>query len=318
MKKLTNFQIRYTKPQRTGIIILVLLIALSELILWFTGREETAQEFVEFPEEILAMRDQLESGKLSIPQNYFQLAPEDLEEFNPNNLSENDWQKLGFSLKQVQTILKYKKSLGGKFASKQEIRNCFVISKEKYAQLAPYILLPESSAETSIRAREIPKPETHYQKFNPNNYAQKDWQKIGFSEKQAVTILKYRKSLGGKFHSLEEIKKCFVIPEEKFNEMKPFMVLEAEAKNENKSKIEGEISLIPELTSGELEKFNPNSLTREGWQKLGLTENQVNTLFKYKNSLGGKFKDAETLRKCYSISPEKFSEIAPYLDFDMN
>jgi len=314
MKILTNFQIRYTKSQRTGITIMVLLLVLSELFLWLADRGESPQEFVEVPEEIIAIQKQMEAQTSSVSGKYSQPAPKDLKEFDPNDLSENEWMDLGFSARQTATIFKYKKSLGGKFTSKREIKNCFVISEEKFAQLEPYILLPESSAGNQVKTKAVLSPEIHYQKFSPNDYAQKDWEKIGFSEKQAVTILKYKKSLGGKFRSLEEIKKCYVISEGKFNEMKPFMVLEVE----NGNRKEGKISVIEQPIPGEIKKFNPNQLTREQWMDLGFTEKQVNTIFNYKRSLDGKFKDAETLRKCYSISPEKFSEIAPYLDFDMN
>ena len=40
-----------------------------------------------------------------------------LNEFDPNNLDENGWKKLGFSDKQVATILKYKNIVGGEFTS---------------------------------------------------------------------------------------------------------------------------------------------------------------------------------------------------------
>ena len=57
-------------------------------------------------------------------------------------------------------------------------------------------------------------------------------------------------------------------------------------------------------------------MNHEDWIKLGFTEQQVNTILKFKRSLGGKFKDAKTLKKCYAISEEKFNEIEPYLIFD--
>jgi hypothetical protein len=42
------------------------------------------------------------------------------------------------------------------------------------------------------------------------------WQKLGFSEKQASTILKYKDIVGGKFISKEQLKKCYAISEDKF------------------------------------------------------------------------------------------------------
>src|SRR5690606_6091041 len=110
---------------------------------------------------------------------------------------ETDWQNLGFSPKQVAVILKYKKSLGGQFSSKKELKECFVISEEKFRELEPYILLPEFSDTNSTRDDDFvsysKKEKINYKKFNPNDYSKEEWMAIGFSEKQATTILKYKR-----------------------------------------------------------------------------------------------------------------------------
>jgi hypothetical protein len=55
-------------------------------------------------------------------------------------------EKLGFSEKQVKTILKYKNIVGGNFESKEQLKKCYAISEEKFAQIESYILLPETSS----------------------------------------------------------------------------------------------------------------------------------------------------------------------------
>ena len=59
-----------------------------------------------------------------------------------------------------------------------------------------------------------------------------------------------------------------------------------------------------------------NNLNVEDWVKLGFTEKQANTILNFKRSLGGKFKDANTLKKSYAISEEKFKELEPHLIFE--
>ncbi|MFV0210327.1 helix-hairpin-helix domain-containing protein [Empedobacter falsenii] len=237
--------------------------------------------------------------------------------FNPNDLPQQGWEKLGFSPKQAETIMKYKQIIGGKFTSKEQIRKCFVIDDEKYAEMNAYILLPEKSKEDEkLSSKQIGK-NIQYIKFNPNNYSEKDWQKLGFSSKQAISILKYKTILGGQFKTKEQIKKCYIISDEKYQEMEPYIDLptnveyKAELPKVESKIVENKVEKI-ELT----EKFNPNNLNHEDWIKLGFTEQQVNTILKFKRSLGGKFKDAKTLKKCYAISEEKFNEIEPYLIFD--
>lgn len=232
--------------------------------------------------------------------------------FNPNDLPQQGWEKLGFSPKQAETIMKYKQIIGGKFTSKEQIRKCFVIDDEKYAEMNAYILLPEKSKEDEkLSSKQIGK-NIQYIKFNPNNYSEKDWQKLGFSSKQAISILKYKTILGGQFKTKEQIKKCYIISDEKYQEMEPYIDLPTNVEYKAElPKVENKVEKI-ELT----EKFNPNNLNHEDWIKLGFTEQQVNTILKFKRSLGGKFKDAKTLKKCYAISEEKFNEIEPYLIFN--
>lgn len=77
---------------------------------------------------------------------------ENLSAFDPNTLNHEQWQKLGFSEKQVSTILKYKDIVGGKFVSKEQLKKCYAISEEKFAILSPFILLPENTGNNPARA----------------------------------------------------------------------------------------------------------------------------------------------------------------------
>lgn len=256
-------------------------------------------------------------SKSNFVDNTFSKTKVVYKNFNPNDLPQQGWEKLGFSPKQAETIMKYKQIIGGKFTSKEQIRKCFVIDNEKYAEMKAYILLPEKSKEDEkLSSKQIGK-NIQYIKFNPNNYSEKDWQKLGFSSKQAISILKYKTILGGQFKTKEQIKKCYIISDEKYQEMEPYIDLptnveyKAELPKVESKIVENKVEKI-ELT----EKFNPNNLNHEDWIKLGFTEQQVNTILKFKRSLGGKFKNAKTLKKCYAISEEKFNEIEPYLIFD--
>ena len=298
--------IRYTQPQRMAVFVLLLMIIGLEIFGYFIINDKKESESVQIPLEISSLQTDAENPISNFPAK-------EITKFNPNELNAQEWQELGFSPKQVQTIFKYKNSLGGNFHSKEEIRNCFVVSAEKFAEIEPFILLSKLNSKESNFEKLNYKEEIKikYRKFNPNDYSESDWMKIGFSEKQAQTILKYKRSRGGKFSSLEEIKKCYVISEEKFNEMQPFMFFPEELIREKTEE-------NPKPETKKISKFNPNNLTREDWGNLGFTEKQINTILNYKNSLGGTFKDAETLKKCYSISAEKFAEIEPYLDFNMN
>lgn len=242
------------------------------------------------------------------------LPTESLFEFDPNELDEKQWQKLGFSEKQTATILKYKKIVGGKFQSKEQFKKCFAVSEEKYIQLEDFILLPETNAEAKGNSnfKSFEKKSLSISKrFNPDHLSQSDWERIGFSERQAAAILKYKNYLGGSFVSKEKFKECFIISDENYQKLEPYLILPAKTP----------ANFNPYLAkSGSSKKkfqhtnFDPNILDIEGWVALGFTEKQANVIINYRDrNLKGSFKTLEDIKNCFVISPEKFEELQPFI-----
>lgn len=238
-----------------------------------------------------------------------------LTEFNPNDLTENQWKLLGFSEKQIKTILKYKEIVGGNFTSKEQLKKCYAISKEKFSELDAYILLPENSSDKAFykhNYKTFEKKELKISgKFNPDLYTEIDWQNLGFSDKQAAAIVKYKTFLGGSFVSKEKFKECFIINDENYKKLAPYLILPEKTPTnypENKR------SLAFEKPKIKYFEFNPNELTSEDWQKLGFSEKQALVIVNYRDkNLKGSFKTLEDLQKCFVISAEKFNEMKPYI-----
>jgi DNA uptake protein ComE-like DNA-binding protein len=255
-------------------------------------------------------------------------------EFNPNDLSAAQWQQLGFSEKQVATILKYKSILGGNFQSKAELQKCYVISEEKFSELEPYILLPDKVSENQKSARCV----SHYNsnrrhftysgnsfsnkktlkipgKFNPDHYSAEDFMALGFSEKQANSILKYKNYLGGSFQSKEKFGECFVISVENFQKLAPYLLLPDKTSAEvtpQKNFYAGNFKAAKkEIT---YEPFDPNITDLEGWKNLGFSEKQAQVILNYRDrNLRGSFKNLEEISRCFVISPEKFEALKPFI-----
>ncbi len=242
-----------------------------------------------------------------------------LTEFDPNDLDASQWKNLGFTEKQVKTILKYKEVVGGNFKSKEQFKKCFAISAEKYNQLKDYILLPDSNSDfknnPSFYKPYEKKRLTIRGKFNPDHYSQKDWENLGFSEKQAAAILKYKNYLGGSFISKEKLRECFMINDEQFAQLSPYLIL-AEKTPENfvpkfEKKKEKEVVKINHF-------FDPNTLNQEEWQALGFSEKQAISILKYRDKvLKGSFKSLDDIQKCFMISPEKFEEMKPWIQLSV-
>lgn len=233
-----------------------------------------------------------------------------LSEFNPNDLNAKQWKDLGFTEKQIKTILKYKDIVGGEFASKEQISKCYAISEEKFKEIEPYILLPFSTKNTNKKYDNNYSSAKNKQlniskKFNPDHFSVKDWQNIGFSEKQAQAILKYKDYLGGGFRSKEKFKECFIISEQNYSQLAPFIILpEKEEKTSSTAKTK----------TIQYNYFDPNNLDLKGWIELGFSEKQAENILKYKNNyLKGSFKNLEDIQKCYMISQEKFEQLKPWI-----
>lgn len=59
-------------------------------------------------------------------------------------------------------------------------------------------------------------------------------------------------------------------------------------------------------------EFDPNTLTAEGWKKLGLRERSIQTIRKY-ISRGGKFRQPADLKKIYGLWEEEAQRLMPYV-----
>ena len=248
-----------------------------------------------------------------------------LKEFNPNSLSENEWKNLGFSERQVATILKYKNIVGGEFSSKEQLKKCYAISEVKFSELEPYILLPEKSSNYSVNSngkrfvaynnyKGYQKKELRIPgKFNPDHFTAADFEKMGFTENQANSILKYKNYLGGSFVSKEKFKDCFIISEENYRKMEPYLLLPQKTPENFSAKTNFRTN-APEKAKINYQNFDPNSTDLEGWKKLGFSEKQAQVIINYRDrNLKGSFKTLEDIERCFVISEEKFEEIKPFI-----
>jgi len=265
---------------------------------------------------LLAFQKYTEKSDEPFPEVTFiseSLPIESLSEFDPNDLDKNQWQKLGFSEKQIATILKYKQIVGGKFLSKEQFKKCYAISEDKFNQLETFILLPETNAKAKGNSdfKNYEKKTLNItRKFNPDQLSQSDWENMGFSEKQSAAILKYKSYLGGSFVSKEKFKECFIINEENYAKLEPYLTLPSNF-NTYAGKSKSFKSKTPQTS------FDPNTLDVNGWMALGFSEKQANVIVNYRDrNLKGSFKTLDDIKNCFVISAEKFEELKPFIQLN--
>ncbi len=264
---------------------------------------------------LLAFQKYTSREKENFPEIRFiteSTIPPDLTDFDPNDLDKEQWIHLGFSEKQTATILNYKKIVGGRFISKEQFKKCYAVSPEKFTELENFLMLPETgSGKHSGKFKNYEKKEIKVsKKFNPDRLTINDWVNMGFSEKQAEAILKYRNYLGGTFVSKQKFRECFIISSENYIQLEPYLLLPEKTPESfrNSAKQYSTPSKI------HYRSFNPNALDKDGWKALGFSEKQAQTIVNYRDrNLKGSFATPEDLQKCFVISSEKFAELRPYI-----
>lgn len=146
-------------------------------------------------------------------------------DFDPNKVTLEDWVSFGFSQKQAKSIISYKQKING-FKEKGDLKDVYVISDSKYAELEPYIKI-SVNAETSNKAGQDKHEEIELSStvIDLNSATQEELIQInGVGEFTAKGIIKYRKSLGG-YHSVNQLKEVYGISEENFEKIKPQLAI---------------------------------------------------------------------------------------------
>ncbi len=220
---------------------------------------------------------------------------------------------MGFSERQAEAILKYKSFLGGSFVSKEKFKECFIINEENYRKISPYLILPEktpSNYRSFAKNFNTEKNKIQYHSFDPNILDFDGWKALGFSDRQAQTIINYRdRNLKGSFKNVEDIQKCFVISSEKFNDLKPYIRLNPSTIVLNNDAPKTKV--IQEKT--DFSKTDLNAITFKQLLEFGLDEKSAGMIIGFRKKLGG-FVNKEQILTTYNIDKElvqKLLSIAP-------
>lgn len=67
----------------------------------------------------------------------------------------------------------------------------------------------------------------------------------------------------------------------------------------------------------ELFSFDPNTLSADGWRKLGIRDKTIRTIQNYLNK-GGRFRKPDDVKKIYGLAPGEYDRIAPYINVKGN
>lgn len=149
--------------------------------------------------------------------------------------------------------------------------------------------------------------------FNPNNLNRNDWIKLGFSEKQASSIIKYKNAIHN-FKTKSDVGKVFCISEDYFNKIEKLILLPdsidiikpLRSKKEEQLKKADEMAITIELNSADSVSLLALKGIGPYWSK---------RIIKHRNFLGGFYKTNQ-LTDMKGFPDSLFQAIKPFILVD--
>ena len=145
----------FSKGERVAIITIMAAILLLILVCLFRpARKSLSDGALHDLDSLLALRQAAkemqwqQNAEKGHDANELHPFP-----FNPNTLTEEEWLQMGLTDRQVRNIMNYQ-AKGGKFYTKSDLNKLYTISDEDFAQLEPFIILPEVSRTVSHKSTE--------------------------------------------------------------------------------------------------------------------------------------------------------------------
>ncbi len=299
-KQLKSF-LSFSKKESNGLLVFCLLLLLIVFLPTISAKLFPSQVFssAEFKQEIADFRNSAEPTHTYSYKNYKEEESEDAEffeptyfKFNPNNLPEEEWSKLGLSAKQIHVIKNYE-AKGGKFYQKEDLRKIYSISAKDYERLEPYIDIPqryENKNYNDGRQKEI----TYNFKVIELNEADSSQLELlpGIGPAFASRIMKWKIRLGG-FYSKEQLREIYGLDSTKYEGLK------------------NQIKVDPT----KIIKININTATFEELKKHPyLSYKQINAIIQYRKQHGA-YKNISDMKNILILNEDILRKIAPYLDF---
>jgi len=312
MKNIIREYFYYSKLERNGIFVLAILciccFLFPKLYLAFS-EDSSSTDFSDFQNEIAAF----ENGMKEMEVIQISTPIAELFYFDPNTVTEINLQKLGLSPKVIQIFLNFRNK-GGKFFKKEDFKKVYGIKEQDYKRLFPYIQIENTQKnytekEKSNQAAEVLISIERFE-FDPNQASKVDLRKLGFSERAANNLIKFRNK-GGTIRTHKELAKIYGVGSELYEDLIPFIKIKEKDEAVNLSTEE------KQKTEKEVEKkklvLDINSADKEDWEKLhGIGPFYAKRIMNFREKLGG-FHSIEQVGETYNLPDSTFQKIKEQL-----
>lgn len=187
----------YTKKQRNGIFLLLLIIIGLQITFYFLNRkvgitDQNSPELIAFQKEYDSLK------QVKIEESKPKIYP-----FNPNFITDYKGYTLGMSNEEIDRLLQFR-SQDKWINSAKQFQDVTKVSDSLFDAISPYFKFPEWVANPKSKYNNAyatdGKEKTYAQKIDLNKATSSQLQKVyGIGEKLAERIIKYRDKYEGGF-----------------------------------------------------------------------------------------------------------------------
>ncbi len=305
MKEWLMSYLVFSRKERTGIIVLVSLILSIWLLPEFFGKPEKITNEEQAAADSF-VKSKAEGAALEVSRTFHLFS------FDPNTISDADWEELGLNKKTISIIRNYL-SKGGRFREPDDIKRIYGLTSGDAERLLPYIRIAGREGKTHIYYpnRSVKKDTLYYRAYTPKYYTQHpiqktrvmidintadstEWEALpGIGIKLAARIVKFREALGG-FHHVEQVREVYGIDDSLFNRIRPALI--------NSLGISRKVRInVWEVDSLDMHPY--------------IQKHEAKAIVKYR-SQHGRFNAADELGKINIFSSEWIERLKPYIDLD--
>lgn len=292
-KQLIQDYFTFSRNERRGIVILLILIFLlaitNKVIFYF----ETPSKL----DPVLFDSARHELGLLNDSLNQ-QKSGKRLFAFNPNLIDSVTLTNLDLPEPVKQNLLKFRNK-GGKFNTDTDFSKIYGVTDQVFIKIKPYLQFTETDV-----AKSPTKSSAEFFFFDPNTTSDRNFQRLGLTEKQIETIRNYQKK-GGYFRSNADFFKIWGLTDHQKNALSDYIRIEKHEIGEQK------IEALAEIKNMDLNTADSTELELLP----GIGDKLSKRIVKYRDMLGG-FYSVTQLKEVYGLSEQTIQLITPKLTID--
>lgn len=313
MNTFFNNHFYYSQRDKKGILALTTLIGLALLLLWWPYAP--IQQPVTLPPEAiafmetLAVKDQIQSFSPHKATLGFY--------FDPNTADSLSLLRLGFSPKNIRTLVNYRNK-GGQFNKPEDLAKIYGLSKDLIAAVLPFVQLQNSPSIPSDSPWKAPHQtafnETiHLQVFDPNTASEAVLKGLGLHPKTVNAMLNFREKKG-RFFKKEDIKKIYNFSDLDYLRLESYIQITDNEQFTKKIKNKDiQMPLGENANRPYPVRIDINKATLDEWLQLnGIGRTFATRIIENREKLGG-FYSPEQIRETYGLPDSTFRAIVPFL-----